>query len=82
MTQADANPAASRAQRVIEAIRPAVQADGGDLEFVDATADGVVRIRMHGACVQCPSSDMTLTGVVEKNLREYVPGFQRVERLP
>lgn len=63
----------ARVARVIEAIRPTVQADGGDLEFVGVSDEGVVDIRLHGACVGCPSSNMTLQMGVERNLREHVP---------
>lgn len=59
--------------RIIEMIRPAVQADGGDIEFVDITPDKHVRIRLHGACVGCPSASITLQLGIERNLREYVP---------
>jgi Fe-S cluster biogenesis protein NfuA len=58
---------------VIELIRPAVQADGGDIELVDVTGEGVVQIRFHGACHGCPSSTMTLQMGIERNLRERVP---------
>ena len=62
-----------RVQVVIDLIRPAVQADGGDIELVDVTAAGVVQIRFHGACHGCPSSTMTLQMGIERNLREQVP---------
>src|SRR3954451_6725798 len=62
-----------RVQGVINLIRPAVQADGGDIELVDVTADGTVQIRFHGACHGCPSSSMTLHQGIERNLRERVP---------
>ena len=53
-------PLRDRVQDVINLIRPAVQADGGDIELVDVLADGTVHIRFHGACHGCPSSTMTL----------------------
>ena len=62
-----------RVQGVIDLIRPAVQADGGDIELVDVTDAGVVQIRFHGACHGCPSSTMTLQMGIERNLRERVP---------
>ena len=62
-----------RVQRVIDLIRPAVQADGGDIEVVDITPDYVVQIRFHGACHGCPSSGMTLHDGIQRNLRERVP---------
>lgn len=67
-----------RVQRVINLIRPAVQADGGDIELVDVSAEGVVSIRFHGACHGCPSSTMTLQHGIEKNLREKVPEVMQV----
>jgi Fe-S cluster biogenesis protein NfuA len=62
-----------RVQSVINLIRPAVQADGGDIELVDVTEQGVVQVRFHGACHGCPSSTMTLHMGIERNLREKVP---------
>ena len=67
-----------RVQGVINLIRPAVQADGGDIELVDVTPAGVVQIRFHGACHGCPSSTMTLQMGIERNLRERVPEVTRV----
>lgn len=64
---------------VIERIRPAVQADGGDIELVEVTPANEVRIRMHGACVGCPSASMTLRMGIERNLRDRVPGIAAVE---
>lgn len=63
---------------VINLIRPAVQADGGDIELVDVQADGVVSIRFHGACLGCPSSHMTLQHGIERNLRDKVPEVTKV----
>ncbi len=68
-----------RVAEVIDLIRPAVQSDGGDIEFIEVSDDGVVQIRMHGACVGCPSSDMTLRIGIERSLRERVAGVTRVE---
>ncbi len=65
-------------QGVINLIRPAVQADGGDIELVDVTDEGVVQIRFHGACHGCPSSTMTLQMGIERNLRERVPEITQV----
>ena len=67
-----------KVQGVINLIRPAVQADGGDIELVDVLTDGVVQIRFHGACHGCPSSTMTLQMGIERNLREKVPEITRV----
>jgi Fe-S cluster biogenesis protein NfuA len=70
-----ANPPTLRqkVQSVINLIRPAVQADGGDIELVDVSAAGLVQIRFHGACHGCPSSTMTLQMGIERNLRQQVP---------
>jgi Fe-S cluster biogenesis protein NfuA len=68
----------ARVIEVIEAIRPALQEDDGDVELVDITDDGVVHVRFLGACVGCPSNAMTLQDNVEKNIRDHVPGVRRV----
>ncbi|MDI6717031.1 MAG: NifU family protein [Actinomycetota bacterium] len=60
-------------------IRPGLQADGGDIELVDVTDDGVVQVRLQGACAGCPMSQMTLTNYVEQILKEMVPEVKRVQ---
>ena len=70
-----------RVNAVIERIRPAVQSDGGDVEFVELTDRGVVRVRLHGACVGCPSSTITLKMGLERNIREKVPEVVSVEQV-
>lgn len=83
-----ANPVQSRqtllekVQEVIDLIRPAVQADGGDVELVDVSPGGVVQIRFHGACNGCPSSTMTLQDGIERNLRLRVPEVKQVIPVP
>ena len=67
-----------KVQEVINLIRPAVQADGGDIELVKVAEDGVVSIRFHGACHGCPSSTMTLQNGIERNLIERVPEVTKV----
>lgn len=61
-----------RVARVLDLIRPSIQADGGDVELL-SVEDGVVRIRLHGACVGCPSSMMTLQTGIKRNLQEHIP---------
>lgn len=78
LNPAAAAPLAERVSRVINAIRPAIQSDGGDVELVGVTADGVVEIRLHGACVGCPSSTVTLQMGIERNLKEHVPEVRAV----
>lgn len=70
---------ADRVSRVINALRSGVQRDGGDIELVEVTNDGVVRIRLHGACVGCPSSSMTLKVGIERSLKEHIPEVRLVE---
>ena len=67
-----------RVAAVIDELRPMVQSDGGDLELVSVDAEGVVSVRMHGACVGCPSSSITLTMGVERCLRDRIPEVSRV----
>lgn len=67
-----------RVSKVIDALRPMIQGDGGDIELVDVGDDGVVTVRLHGACVGCPSAAMTLSMGVERNLREHVPEVTKV----
>jgi Fe-S cluster biogenesis protein NfuA len=81
-TQQPAPTVRERVQGVINLIRPAVQADGGDIELVDVKSDGVVEIRFHGACHGCPSSTMTLQMGIERNLREKVPEITSVVPVP
>lgn len=62
----------------INKVRPALQADGGDMELVEVTDDGVVMVRLHGACGGCPMSTMTLTYGIERFLRQQVPGVTQL----
>jgi len=75
-------PLREKVQGVIDLIRPAVQADGGDIELVDVSDAGVVQIRFHGACHGCPSSTMTLQMGIERNVRESVPEVTSVIPVP
>lgn len=68
-------------KRVLEMIRPALQADGGDVEFVEMSEDGVVKVRLKGACGSCPMATVTLKNGIEKTLKEKVPGVKEVERV-
>lgn len=69
-------------ERIINLIRPAVQSDGGDLELVNVTPAGVAQIRLHGACVGCPSSTMTLQLGIERNLKDHLPAITGVQAVP
>ena len=68
-------------EKALGDIRPALQADGGDIELVDVLDDGVVQVRLQGACAGCPMSQLTLTNGVERHLKNVVPGVERVENL-
>jgi len=65
-------------EEVLDLIRPQLQADGGDVEYVDVTEDGVVSVRLTGACGSCPMSTMTLKMGIERILVEKVPGVKEV----
>ena len=69
-------------EAVIEDIRPHLQADGGDIALVDITDEGVVRVRLLGACAGCPGAMMTLKMGVERILKEKLEGVQSVEAVP
>jgi Fe-S cluster biogenesis protein NfuA len=65
-------------QKAINTIRPDLQADGGDVELVDVSADGVVKVKLTGACHGCPMSQMTLKMGIEKIIKQQVPGVKEV----
>jgi Fe-S cluster biogenesis protein NfuA len=65
-------------EKALADIRPALQADGGDIELIDVV-DGIVQVRLQGACAGCPMSQLTLTNGVERHLKNVVPGVDRVE---
>jgi Fe-S cluster biogenesis protein NfuA len=67
-----------RVQESINKIRPMLQADGGDVELVDIE-DGVVKVRLQGACAGCPMSQMTLKNGIEKFLKQEIPEVVSVE---
>ena len=64
--------------RALDVIRPNLQADGGDLEYVGVDEDGVVSVHLQGACAGCPMSMLTLSMGVERVLKEHVPGVTHV----
>ena len=67
-----------RVQEVLDMVRPALQADGGDVELVDVSDEGVVSVKLTGACGSCPMSTMTLKMGIEKNLMEHIPEVKEV----
>jgi Fe-S cluster biogenesis protein NfuA len=64
-------------QQSLNKIRPGLQADGGDVELVEVT-DGVVKVKLTGACGGCPMSQMTLKMGIERQLKKDVPGIKEV----
>jgi len=67
-----------KVRQAIEKVRPILQRDGGDIEFVEIQGN-VVKVRLKGACSGCPMSQLTLKSVVEQTLKKEVPEIERVE---
>jgi len=65
--------------KALDSIRPYLQADNGDVELVDITIDGIVKVKLTGACDVCPLSVITLRAGIERSLLIQVPGIKRVE---
>jgi Fe-S cluster biogenesis protein NfuA len=63
----------------LDKVRPALQADGGDVQFIEVDEEGVVKVKLTGACGGCPMSQMTLKMGIEKVLKQSVPEVNRVE---
>ena len=68
-------------EKVLEMVRPGLQADGGDVELVDVTEDGIVKVRLKGACGSCPMSTMTLKMGIEKAIKEQLPEIVEVQQV-
>ena len=71
-----------RVKNALDDIRPALQADGGDVDLVEVTEDGIVKVRMTGACGGCPMEQMTLSQGIEKRLKAAVPEVKEVVAVP
>ena len=67
-----------KVEAALKKIRPMLQADGGDIELVDVSKDGIVKVKLTGACGCCPMSQMTLKNAVEQKLKKEVPGIKEV----
>lgn len=67
-----------KVEAALNKVRPMLQGDGGDVELVDVTDDGVVQVRLKGACGGCPMSMLTLKNGIERILREQVPEVTQV----
>jgi len=68
----------AKVQKALEKIRPMLQADGGDVDLIDVE-DGIVKVRLKGACAGCPMSQMTLKNGIERFLKEEIPEIKSVE---
>jgi Fe-S cluster biogenesis protein NfuA len=65
-------------ENALRSIRPSLQADGGDVELVEVTSDGTVKVRLKGACAGCPMSQMTLSQGIERSLKKIIPEIKKV----
>ena len=65
-------------EKVLDEIRPMLQADGGDVELVQVSEDGIVQVHLQGACADCPGALMTLRQGIQMLLMEQVPGVREV----
>lgn len=68
-----------KVEAALKKVRPSLQADGGDVELVDITPDGIVRVKLTGACGCCPMSQMTLKMGIEEVIKKEVPEVKGVE---
>ena len=68
-------------ESILEELRPAIQADGGNVHLVDITTEGVVQVRFEGECLRCPSRDMTLRSGIETTLRNRLQSITGVEEV-
>jgi Fe-S cluster biogenesis protein NfuA len=66
-------------EEIINQIRPQLQADGGDIRFVELTPDNVVKVELQGACGSCPHSKITLKHGIEALVKKHIPEIQSVE---
>jgi len=67
-----------KVEAALERIRPVLQADGGDVELVEIGEDGIVKVRLKGACAGCPMSQMTLKQGIESTLKQEIPEVKEV----
>ena len=70
-----------KVQGVLEKVRPMLQRDGGDVELVEVQDDGIVKVRLTGACSGCPMSTMTLKNAIEETIKKEVPEIKSVEQV-
>ena len=70
-----------KVEKALEKIRPMLMADGGNVELVDVTSDGVVKVKLTGACGCCPMSQMTLKMGIERLLKQEIPEIKEIVAL-
>ncbi len=70
-----------KVEKVLGEIRPNLEADGGNVELVEVTDDGVVKVKLTGACGTCPMSTLTLKMAIEKTLKDKIPEVRSVEQV-
>ena len=63
---------------IIDQLRPFLQQDGGDIQFLELTEDNVVKVKLQGACGSCPHAKITLKNGVESTIKKYIPEIQSV----
>jgi len=71
-----------KVEKALSQLRPSLQADGGDVELVDVTQDGSVKVRLQGACAGCPFSQMTMSQYIRKFVQQQVPEVKEVVAVP
>lgn len=70
-----------KVQAILDDVRPALQADGGDVELIEVDEQGIVKVRLQGACSGCPMASMTLKNGIERALKEAIPEVKEVVAL-
>ena len=72
------SPLRRRVTQVLDTLRPALQSDGGDIQLIEVSDEGIVQVRFVGACVGCPSSENTFKYGIEQHLKEKIPEVTEV----
>jgi len=70
-----------KVEKILDQIRPSLQFDGGDVELVEVTEDGVVKVKLTGACGSCPFATMTLKAGIERILKQEIPEIKEVQEV-
>lgn len=70
-----------KVEEVLSKVRPLLQRDGGDVELVDVQDDGIVKVKLTGACSGCPMSTMTLKNAIEETIKKEIPDIKSVEQV-